>query len=115
MRRITFALGLISFGASAGASPILLHRGAYVMRDTSCGQASDSTLMWWTGAHFAAGRSPDVTPRATGKRGQYRGSFGGTPFAINVKTPTSFVFDGTAYSYCPPSALPADWRGYMPG
>lgn len=104
---------------SAVAKLPQLRVGAYVVAGTTCGQASNSTLVWWNGQSFSGGRQHPAYPELIGQN-RYIASTRGWEdnkvyrVAINVKSQTAYERDGVRFGYCSEASLPAMWRGSTP-
>lgn len=101
--------------------------GAYVDSSATCGQASNSVLMWWNGRYFSMGRMSNVVPHPTRTRNRYIGSI--VWIAENPPPPPERVMitilSGQSYKwksaygssvlrFCPDRTLPEMWRGMTP-
>jgi len=120
-------LASVPFAASAGSAsarparlPDLLP-GAYVHQSIRCNDASNSSLQWWNGQFFSAGRMNNLFPvfAAPGKFTARTTSFeDGKPitFRIKVLDKRTFEYDSAQFRYrhCPDPALPAMWRNSTP-
>lgn len=113
-----------ALGGAASAQPARqpdLLPGAYVHYSIRCADASNSSLQWWNGQFFSAGRMNNLFPvfAAPGKFTARTTSFeDGKPitFQIRVLDKRTFEYDSAQfrYRYCPNSALPAMWRNSTP-
>lgn len=93
--------------------------GAYVYFKTPCAQASNSSLQWWNGEYFSAGRMNNVVPVYVSP-GQYTSRTKNfetgqiETIKISVINSREYSMYGARYRYCPDSALPATWRNSTP-
>jgi hypothetical protein len=99
-----------------------LQPGAYISGGT-CGNASNSTLMWFNGEFFRAGRMSDIYPRPAGSPSTLAGTMidsenNRQQVTFSVLNPRQFVmrnsFGSSSYHFCPDWALPEMWRGQTP-
>lgn len=115
---------LMGANLAVASVSVPLRHGAYVNRDVPCGVASNSTLMWFNGRFFSAGRMPNVmVSRAATKGGSYVGYYQDetgqrVSQTYTVKGRNEFVlttpFGKSVMRYCPDSTLPSIWRGRTP-
>lgn len=93
--------------------------GAYVRDGVACGQGSNSSLMFWNGQFFSAGRMTNQFPEYVSP-----GRFSATSenfetrqrevVSISVVGPREYTFSGARYSFCPEADLPEWMRNSTP-
>lgn len=103
---------------SDSKSPGLLI-GAYVRDGVGCEQGSNSSLMFWNGQFFSAGRMTNQFPEYVSP-----GRFSATSenfetrqrevVSISVVGPREYAFSGARYRFCPEAELPEWMRNSTP-
>ena len=76
MKVAALILGILAGLPAAEAADIVpLRHGAYVKKEVSCANASDSVLMSFNGSYFSAGHMPDVTVKRDGNTWRVEAAF----------------------------------------
>lgn len=93
--------------------------GAYIREGISCDQASNSSLMFWNGEFFSAGRMANQFPEFVSP-----GRFTATSrnfetwqqevASIQVFGEREYAIWGARYRFCPETDLPEAWRNSTP-
>ncbi len=118
-----FAL-LFATAVGNAADITSLRRGAYVNNRVTCSEAANSTLMWFNGSQFNAGRfcPASIAPGQTGSKISItrdcpaenpaaRPNVESVESIFEIISPTAFQVEGRGtYLYCAKASLPAIWR-----
>ena len=121
------AVATVTSAPTEAFGQVSLGVGAYVEASSTCGNASNSVLMWWNGRYFSQGRMSNVFPHATRNRQRFTGSIiaiAENPpppperVTITILSRQSYrwgsVYGSSTFRFCPDRALPGMWRGMTP-
>ena len=109
-----------SSGIRGRALPPQLQIGAYVLMGIPCRDASNSTLQWWNGRFFSAGRMSNLVPHYVSPGSyvaQSRSMEDGSTSTVRIHVINARkyrIFADAVFRFCPDSTLSPTWRSSTP-